>query len=138
MILVTRSYAFAAAHVLAHPSLSDAENDRIYGKCSNPNGHGHDYEVELTVEGPIDPATGRVIDPTALDAIFDEQVGRRFGHAMLNDDPAFLDLVPTAENIAVVIHERMRGPIAEQGGARLVRVRVGETRRNSFAYGEMQ
>ena len=70
MISLTRCYRFPAAHVLAIPSASDAENRRLYGKCANPAGHGHDYGVEVTIAGPLDPQTGRVIDPARLDAIF--------------------------------------------------------------------
>lgn len=136
MIELTRRYGFAAAHVLRHPALSDAKNEEVYGKCANPAGHGHDYGVEVTVGGPVDPRTGQIVDPAVLDAVFQEQVAERFGHRLLNDEPSFRDLVPTAENIACVIHERMSGPISERTRARLVRVRVIETRRNSFVYGE--
>ncbi len=133
---LARRYRFPAAHVLAHPSLSQAENERIYGKCANPAGHGHDYGVEVTVEGRVDPRTGRVMDPALLDAIVDERVLERFSHRMLNHDPLFEELVPTAENIARVVHERLAGPLAERSPARLLRVKVHETRRNSFVYGD--
>ena len=140
MISLTRCYRFPAAHVLAIPTASDAENRRIYGKCANPAGHGHDYGVEVTVAGPLDARSGRVIDPERLDAIFEERVGRRLGHRMLNELPLFADreLVPTAENIARVVFEELAGPVAACGRARLQRVRVLETRRNSFVYGEME
>lgn len=137
MITVTRHYEFPAAHLLVHPSFSDAENRRVYGKCANPNGHGHDYGVDVTVTGPIDARSGRLIEPALLDAIFDERVHSRFAHRTLNDDAAFRERVPTAENIAVVIHEELAAAIAEASGAELVRVRVRETRKNSFAYGAM-
>ena len=136
MIEVTRRYRFAAAHVLRHPSFSDARNEEVYGKCANPGGHGHDYGVEVTVGGPVDPRSGRIADPDDLDAIFDEQVAERFAHRLLNDDPLFHERVPTAENIAAAIHGEMSGPIRERTGARLVRIRVIETRRNSFVYGD--
>ncbi len=140
MISVTRCYRFAAAHVLAIPTASDAENRRIYGKCANPAGHGHDYGVEVTVSGPIEERTGRVIDPDRLDALFEERVGQRLAHRMLNELPLFAarELVPTAENIARVVFEELDEPIAASGAARLRRVRVVETRRNSFVYGEME
>jgi len=137
VIALTRRYEFPAAHLLAQPSLSDAENRRLYGKCANPNGHGHNYGVEVSVSGRVDPLSGRIADPDILDAIFDERVRARFGHRYLNDDPAFADRVPTAENIAQVIHDELAGAIDERTGARLVRVRVRETRRNSFVYGVM-
>jgi 6-pyruvoyltetrahydropterin/6-carboxytetrahydropterin synthase len=134
---LTRRYHFPAAHVLAHPSFSAEENRRIYGKCANPAGHGHNYGVEVCVAGPIDPRSGRVIDPDALDAIFERQIAARFGHRMLNEDAAFAQRVPTAENVARVIHDELAPAIARTGSARLARVRVIETRRNSFVYGDL-
>lgn len=136
MIEVTHRYRFPAAHVLRSDRLSDAENEATYGLCANPNGHGHDYGVEVTVGGEVDPRSGRLCPPEALDAIFEERVASRFGHRMLNDDPAFAERVPTAENIARAVHERLEEPIAARCGARLVRVRVIETRNNSFVYGD--
>ena len=140
MISLTRCYRFPAAHVLAIPTASDAENRRIYGKCANPAGHGHDYGVEVTVAGPVDEGTGRVIDPARLDALFADRVGRALSHRMLNDVPLFAEreLVPTAENIARVVFEELAGPVAASGAARLLRVRIVETRRNSFEYGEIE
>jgi 6-pyruvoyltetrahydropterin/6-carboxytetrahydropterin synthase len=136
MIEVTRRYRFPAAHVLRSDELSDAQNEAVYGLCANPNGHGHDYGVEVTVGGEVDPRSGQLCPPDALDAVFDEQVTRRFGHRLLNDDPVFADRVPTAENIARTLHERLEGPVAACCGGRLVRVRVIETRRNAFVYGD--
>ena len=140
MISLTRCYRFPAAHVLAIRSASDAENRRLYGKCANPAGHGHDYGIEVSVAGPVDERTGRVIDPARLDALFEERIGRRLAYQMLNDVPLFADreLVPTAENIARVVFEELAGPVAAAGAARLARVRVVETRRNSFVYGELE
>jgi 6-pyruvoyltetrahydropterin/6-carboxytetrahydropterin synthase len=138
VIALTRRYEFPAAHLLAHPSFSDSENRRLYGKCANPNGHGHNYGVEVTVSGPVDPLSGRIAEPDTLDEIFDERVRARFAHRNLNDDQAFADRVPTAENIARVIHDELAPAIGERTGARLVRVRVQETRRNSFVYGVMK
>jgi 6-pyruvoyltetrahydropterin/6-carboxytetrahydropterin synthase len=137
VIALTRRYAFPAAHVLRHPSLSDEDNRRIYGKCANPNGHGHDYGIEVTVSGPIDAKSGRIIEPDVLDAIFEERIHSRFAHRTLNEDEAFGGRVPTAENIAAVIHDELAPAIADRGAARLVRVRVAETRKNSFVYGAM-
>jgi len=136
MIALTRRYAFPAAHVLRSPALSDDENARVYGKCANPGGHGHDYGLEVSVSGPVDALSGRIVDRAALDAIVEEHVLDRFGHRLLNDDPAFGDRVPTAENIALQVHRILAGPIARLGDLRLYRVRLHETRKNSFAYGE--
>lgn len=138
MIAVTRRYRFPAAHVLRSPALSDAENERVYGKCANPNGHGHDYGLEVTVTGAPDPETGRVVDPAALDDVVRERVLERLGHRMLNELPAFAEAVPTAENIARVVHGELSDAIARATRARLLRVRVVETRRNRFDYGELR
>ena len=135
MIALTRRYHFPAAHVLASRKLSDAENLRTYGKCANPAGHGHDYGLEITVTGPLDPKSGRVADREALDALVEERVLSRFAHRMLNQDPAFAERVPTAENFAAVIHAELAAPLLA-GGARLLRVHLQETRRNSFEYGD--
>jgi 6-pyruvoyltetrahydropterin/6-carboxytetrahydropterin synthase len=137
VIALTRRYEFSAAHVLRHPSFSDAENDRVYGRCANPRGHGHNYRVEVTVTGPVDEGTGRIIAPELLDQIFEERVSTRFAHRLLNDDAIFSRLVPTAENIATVIHAGLSGSVAERSSARVLAVRVVETSRNSCTYGEL-
>ncbi len=140
-VAVTRRYRFPAAHVLRHPSFSDAENERVYGKCANPAGHGHDYGIEVTVTGAIDRRSGRVVDLDRLDAVVRDLLVDRLGHSMLNEDPLFAERVPTAENIAEVAHEVLAAPIAalaEPGGpaARLARVRVVETKNNLFDCGQ--
>lgn len=136
-VSLTRCYRFPAAHVLRHPALSDAENERVYGKCANPGGHGHDYGLEVTVRGAPDPRSGFVLPPKTLDAIVEARVLRRFDHRLLNDDPLFADeRVPTAENLAIALHDALADAIAAQGAARLTRVRVIETSRNRFDYGE--
>jgi 6-pyruvoyltetrahydropterin/6-carboxytetrahydropterin synthase len=137
VIALTRRYRFPAAHRLSSDRFSAEENERIYGKCANPAGHGHDYAVELTVSGPVDPRDGSILPRAELDALVEQHVISRFGHRMLNDDPAFRDRVPTAENICTVIHEQLAPRIADIG-ARLVRVRVEETRRNAFTLGELR
>jgi 6-pyruvoyltetrahydropterin/6-carboxytetrahydropterin synthase len=135
--MLTRRYRFPAAHVLRHPDLADADNVRIYGKCANPAGHGHDYGLTITVAGDVDPASGQIIERDQLDALVDERVLERFGHALLNEDPAFADRVPTAENIALTAFSELAPAIASaRPGARLVRVRLDETRKNSFETGE--
>jgi 6-pyruvoyltetrahydropterin/6-carboxytetrahydropterin synthase len=122
--------------VLANPALSDAENRRIYGKCANPNGHGHDYGVEITLGGPVDPVTGSLLSPDLLDGLVKARILDRFEHRLLNEDPLFEERVPTAENIAIAVHEELAEPIAAAGSARLVHVRIVETPRNFFDYGE--
>ena len=138
MIGLTRRYRFPAAHVLRHASLSDEENVRVYGKCANPAGHGHDYGLEITVAGEAHPGDGRVADRDALDALVRERVLERFGFRLLNEDPAFAERVPTAENIACAIHDDLAPLVAERTGARLVRVRLEETRKNTFETGELR
>jgi 6-pyruvoyltetrahydropterin/6-carboxytetrahydropterin synthase len=137
LIALTRRYRFPAAHVLRSPALSDAANLATYGKCANPAGHGHDYGLEITVAGDVDPATGQIFERDRLDALVEERVLERFGHALLNEDPAFAARVPTAENIALAIESELAPAIAaERPGARLHRVHLEETRKNSFETGE--
>lgn len=136
MIELTRRYRFPAAHVLARDDFSAERNQQIYGKCANPGGHGHNYEIEVSVRGPVDARTGEVMSRRRLDALVDERVVQRFAHRLLNDDALFAQRVPTAENIARAIHAQLEAPIAAAGGARLARVRVHETRKNSFVTGD--
>jgi 6-pyruvoyltetrahydropterin/6-carboxytetrahydropterin synthase len=136
VIALTRRYRFPAAHVLRSPVLSDAENARIYGKCANPAGHGHDYGLEVTVAGPLDPRTAAIFPVGRLDALVQERVLARLGHHLLNDDEWFSRRVPTAENIALVIEEQLSEAVAAESQARVVRVRLHETRRNIFECGE--
>ncbi|MEE8581051.1 MAG: 6-carboxytetrahydropterin synthase [Myxococcota bacterium] len=136
MIELTRRYRFPAAHVLSHPSLSREENERIFGKCANPAGHGHNYAVEVTLAGPVDPRTGQVFPVEDLDAIFDRTIRSRFSHRMLNELPIFAERVPTGENIARAIHDDLARALDPGGPSRLKRVRVVETSRNSSEYGE--
>ena len=138
MIWLTRRYRFPAAHVLAHPGFTPERNREVYGKCANPAGHGHNYTIEVAVRGPLDPHSGRIADPDVLDAIFERRVAARFGHRMLNEDAAFAQRVPTAENLARVVHDELAPAIARAGTARLANVRVLETRRNSFVYGDLE
>jgi len=138
VIEVTRRYAFSAAHILREASLSDAENRAIYGKCANPNGHGHNYGVEVTLTGPVDARTGRIISPDLLDRIFEERVASRFATRLLNEDEAFRERVPTAENIALAIHEAIADEVAKRTSAEVRRVKIVETRRNSFTSGAIE
>jgi len=128
---LTRRYALAAAHRLHSRRLTDAENKRIYGKCDNPYGHGHNYIVEVTVTGPVDGATGMIANLSELDAYVAREVVEPFDHKYLNKDvEAFRDCVPTTENFCREVFERLK----HFPGARLVRIRLEETGRNSFEY----
>ncbi len=137
MILLTRRYRFPAAHVLAQPAFSADRNEAIYGKCANPAGHGHDYAVEVSVAGPLDPETGQIVAPGVLDEIFEEAVAARYAHRMLNDEAPFGALVPTAENIALAIREQLAEAVAHRSQARVAHVRVVETPRNAAECGEI-
>lgn len=122
---------FSAAHRLAIPSLSFEENQEIYGKCARPNGHGHNYHLEVTVAGEIDSRTGMLVDLAALQNAIDEYVVEPFDHTFLNKDiPYFAEVVPTAENIAVRIADLLRSPIQELG-VELDKVKLIESPNNS-------
>lgn len=128
---ITRRYKFAAMHRLHSDQLSEADNWKVFGKCNNPNGHGHNYVVLVTVEGSIQERTGSAADVEALDRIVQESVVHRFDHRDLNGDPAFADKTTTGENLAVLIWDLLAGKISD---SRLVKVGVIETRDNYFEY----
>jgi len=122
---------FAAARRLARPELSQEENDSIYGKCARPHGHGHNYLVDVTVRGQIDPRTGMVCDLAALQQLVDDLVVEPLDHTFLNKDVEhFATTVPTAENIALYIADRLQAPIAATG-ASLHKVRLQESPNNA-------
>ncbi|AFZ37402.1 6-pyruvoyl tetrahydropterin synthase and hypothetical protein [Stanieria cyanosphaera PCC 7437] len=122
---------FSAAHRLALPNLSFEENTEIYGKCARPNGHGHNYHLEVTVTGEIDQRTGMLVDLGALQKIIDDYVIEPFDHTFLNKDiPYFAEVVPTAENIAVYITQLLQQPI-QTLGAELDKVKLIESPNNS-------
>ena len=128
---LTRCYEFAAAHRLHVPQMSDDDNSRLYGKCNNANGHGHNYGLEVTIEGEPDAQSGAIISLTQLDEIVDREVFERFDHKHLNNDcPEFEHLVPTSENLARVIFDVLSPKV--NGGARLVKIGLHETTKNYF------
>lgn len=128
---LTISTHFSAAHRLASPRLSYEENCEIYGKCARPHGHGHNYHLEVTVKGTIDPRTGMLADLAQLQAAIDDHVVEPFDHTFLNKDiPYFAEVVPTAENIAVHIRDLLQGPIGALG-ASLYKVKLIESPNNS-------
>jgi len=133
---LTRRYGFAASHRLHSARLSEEENRRVYGKCANLHGHGHNYFVEVTVSGPIHPETGMVANLADLDAFVEREVLEVFDHRNLNEEiPSFRERVPTTENLCIEIYNRVR----TFPSARLERVRLEETSLNSFEYaGETQ
>jgi 6-pyruvoyltetrahydropterin/6-carboxytetrahydropterin synthase len=122
---------FSAAHRLAHPNLGYEENVEIYGKCARPNGHGHNYHLEVTVKGEIDSHTGMIVDLGALHKVVEDYVVEPFDHTFLNKDiPYFANVVPTAENIAVHIRQLLQQPIQELG-VELYKVKLIESPNNS-------
>jgi 6-pyruvoyltetrahydropterin/6-carboxytetrahydropterin synthase len=127
----TRAYTISASHRLHTDSLSAEENRTIFGKCNNPHGHGHNYRIEVTVGGTIDPATGMVINMATLDAVTHQQVIARFDHMNLNLDPLFANRVSTTENLSIAIFNLLQ-PALEP--AILEKVRIEETENNFFEY----
>jgi len=124
MILLTRKAEFSAAHYYWNDALSPDENVRIFGKCANRNGHGHNYTLEVTVGGEVDPVTGFVVDLKKLKDILESEVVSVYDHRHLNlEVPEFRTAIPTTENIAIAIWRRLDGKIPN---ARLHRVRVYE------------
>ena len=128
-ISLSRRYHFAASHRLHTPKLSEEENKRVYGKCSNPFGHGHNYVLEVTVTGPVDPETGMIANLVELDPFVQREVIEPFDQKFLNEEVAeFREQVATTENVCREIFRRLKSfPLA-----RLERVRVEETSKNSF------
>ena len=112
---VCRRETFNAAHRLYNPTFSDEKNEAIFGKCNNPNFHGHNYTLLVCLDGEIDPETGYVVDLKILSDIIDEEVSEAFDHRNLNlDCPEFANLIPTAENIALVIWNKLRARLDEK------------------------
>lgn len=134
MMRLTRRYGFAASHRLYSPELSEEQNREIFGKCANPYGHGHNYEVEVTVCGRVDGVTGRVVDLSVLDGLAEEEILRPFRYRDLNKEvPAFAEVVPTTENLAIEVDRRLRAAwngVFGSGEPRLEKVRIRETARN--------
>lgn len=128
---LTRRYKFAAMHRLHTDRLSEEDNWKVFGKCNNPNGHGHNYVILVTVEGAINEQTGLVADVDALDRIVRDTVVARFDHQDLNRDPAFADKTTTGENLATLVWDLLADRIP---GARLAKIGVIETRDNYFEY----
>ena len=124
-----RRYMFSASHRLHTEVLSVEENRAAYGKCNNPHGHGHNYVVEVVAGGPVDAATGMVINLVDLDAAVRGQVLERFDHANLNLDEAFAQQVPTTENLCRLVYDLLLIALPE---GMLDRVRVEETENNFF------
>jgi 6-pyruvoyltetrahydropterin/6-carboxytetrahydropterin synthase len=125
MIYVTRRVEFSASHYYHNPHLSPEENRRIFGKCNNPHGHGHNYTLEVTVAGEVDPVTGMVMDLKDLKKLLEQEVLQLMDHRFLNKEvPAFASTIPTTENIAVEIWKLLAPKLVF---GRLHRIRLYET-----------
>jgi 6-pyruvoyltetrahydropterin/6-carboxytetrahydropterin synthase len=128
---LTRRYMFSASHRLHSEQMTADENQDIYGKCNNPYGHGHNYNIEVTVSGPVDQQTGMVCNLVGLDGFVQREILERFDHQNLNLLSEFAIAVPTTENLCISIYEIVKRGFKE---AHLERVRIEETMMNSFEY----
>lgn len=132
IVTVTRRLSFNAAHRVHNPALSDAENAALFGKCNNPNWHGHNYTLEVSVRGPVDDRTGYVMDLGVLRRLVEAEVVDVVDHRNLNVDVPFMQgVIPTTENMIVAFWERLAPHVAP---ARLVRLRLWETENNYAEY----
>lgn len=136
MMEVTRRYDFSASHRLHSEAFSEEDNTALFGKCNNPYGHGHNYELFVTARGPVDSRTGLVCDPAVLDALVESQVLDAYRHKNMNTDvPEFAGTVPTTENVTTAIARRLQSGWAaafSSGVPQLRKVRIRETDRNIF------
>ena len=122
---------FSASHRLHSDDMTADENQAVYGKCNNPYGHGHNYNIEITVSGPVDQQTGMVCNLVDLDGFVQREILERFDHQNLNLLLEFADAVPTTENLCISIYEIVKRGFS---AAHLERVRIEETMMNSFEY----
>ncbi len=132
-VRIGRRYGFSATHRLFNPALGEAENRAIFGKCANPFGHGHNYEIELTVRSGVDPVTGMAVPLSKLDTLVEDAILADFRHRNLNEEvPAFREVVPTTENLAIEVLRRLHvaWPGTFPAAVILEKVRIWETERN--------
>ena len=128
MILLTRRATFSASHYYWNPEWTRERNEAVFGRCANRNGHGHNYTLEVTVTGVVDPVSGFVVDLKWLKDVIEQEVLDFYDHRHLNlEVPEFANTIPTTENIAIAVWKRLEAPVAAAGGARLSRVRIYET-----------
>ena len=125
MVYLTRKIEFSASHLYHNPAFSTEENRRVFGKCNNPHGHGHNYTLEVTVKGDVDPRSGFVVDLKQLKETMNREVLEVLDHRFLNKEVAeFLNRIPTTENLAITIWQRLSTKLK---AAELHRVRMYET-----------
>ncbi len=133
---LTRRYWIAASHRLHNEAFSESKNRETYGKCNNPYGHGHNYAIEVTVSGDVERATGMVCNLVEIDELVRREIIERFDHEDLNTKTEFQNLVPTTENLVIVVFNILKPLLSF---AHLEKVRIEETSNNSFEYaGELQ
>lgn len=134
MIYITRKFSFSAAHRVYNPALSDEENARIYGKCSNPNGHGHNYVLKVTVAGEVDDSIGYVMDLTELKRLVEDEIINKVDHKNINVDVDFMKgVLPSTENLALKFWQQIEGRI-NNDKRKLYSVMLQETDNNSVEY----
>src|SRR5204863_479739 len=131
MIYLTRKAEFSASHYYHNPDFSPEENQRIFGKCNNPYGHGHNYALEVTVSGRVDEETGMVCNLVDLDTFVHREILNRFDQENLNTRPELEQTIPTTENLCTAIYDILRRGFS---GGHLEKVRIEETMMNSFEY----
>jgi 6-pyruvoyltetrahydropterin/6-carboxytetrahydropterin synthase len=132
MILITRRLEFCASHRLFNPRFSDEKNEEIFGLCNNPNGHGHNYVLEVTVEGDINPDTGMVLDLKTLKKLINREIIEKVDHKNFNLDVDFMEgVIPTAENIAIKFWELLEAKI---DSGTLYELKLYESERNYVVY----
>ncbi len=130
MLTITRTVHFCAAHRLFNPSWPDERNRKVYGRCSNPGGHGHNYTLAVSVTGRLDDETGMVVNVTELGEVLRREVVERLDHRNLNTDVPFLkNVVPTMENIVAKLAARLESPLGGLG-VRLVKLELSESDKN--------
>ncbi len=130
-VYLTRRYWISASHRLHNDAFSERQNRETYGKCNNPYGHGHNYAIEVTVSGEVDRATGMVCNLVDIDAVVREHILEPFDHQDLNQKMEFKNLVPTTENLAVVVFNILKPRLIF---THLDKIRIEETSNNSFEY----
>jgi 6-pyruvoyltetrahydropterin/6-carboxytetrahydropterin synthase len=128
---LTRRYHFSASHRLDNPELTAEQNRSTYGKCNNPYGHGHNYALEVTVSGQVNPETGMVCNLVELDGFVGREILERYAHANLNTLSEFHRQVPTTENLCVAVYSKLSSGF---NLAKVENIRIGETMMNSFEY----
>ncbi|MCB0761513.1 MAG: 6-carboxytetrahydropterin synthase [Flavobacteriales bacterium] len=135
VVLVTRRERFNAAHKMWNPKWSEERNVEVYGKCANPNWHGHNYQLFVTVKGPINPSTGYCVDLKDLSKLVNERVIDQLDHRNLNLDVPFMNgRLASSENLVVAIWEQLDGPIGQELGVKLHGLKLYESENNMVEY----